>query len=110
MAPSDQTPFTVTYRKSGTKPPVFVAGSFTEHPWQPQQMEAIEDGSGEYLFSKQLQVTPGRAYQIKFKIGHGDWWVYDEDKPVGMHQGFIFCRTLAKQTVSPLLRSSLTSD
>jgi hypothetical protein len=83
MTPPNHIPFVVTYRKAGTKPPVFVAGSFTEPSWQPQQMQAIEDASGEYHFSKELQVIPGRTYEIKFKIGHDDWWVYDEDKPVG---------------------------
>lgn len=83
MAPI-KTPLTVTYRKPGTKPPVFVAGSFTEPQWQPEKMRPLRDADGEYTFSREVEVVSGGTYELKFRIGEGNWWVYDEDKPIGM--------------------------
>lgn len=80
---SPENPFTVTYSKPGVKPPVYLAGTFSNPPWLPQQMQSTRTADDEYLFSLEVQVVAGREYEIKFRIGEGNWWVYDEDKPVG---------------------------
>ncbi|KAF7504068.1 hypothetical protein GJ744_002833 [Endocarpon pusillum] len=70
------TVITLTYRKLGTIPPVFVAGSFSEPPWEAQELsQDAEEGSGS--FSRTFSITPG-TYQYKFRLGTGDWWVTDE--------------------------------
>lgn len=83
MASSD-TPFTVTYHKHGVEPPVYLAGSFSNPPWEPQKMQHSKTSNGEHLFSREVRGVAGRGYEIKFRIGDGNWWVYDEQKPIGM--------------------------
>jgi hypothetical protein len=73
--------FTITYSKPGTVPPIFVAGSFTSQPWEPQELDHNGDeGSGS--FSRTFSVDPG-TYQYKFRLGTGDWWVVDETQKTG---------------------------
>lgn len=75
------TVITLTYRKPGTIPPVFVAGSFSEPPWEAQELsQDAEEGSGS--FSRTFSITPG-TYQYKFRFGTGDWWVTDETQETG---------------------------
>ena len=65
----------------GTIPPVFVAGSFSSPPWQPQELcQDGKEGSGS--FSKTFAAFPG-TYQYKFRLGTGDWWVVDETQRTG---------------------------
>lgn len=74
-------PFTVQYSKFGTRPPVFVAGTFTDPEWSPQEMEHISSSDGELLFTAQVFVVPGAEHQYKFRLGSGDWWVLDDNSP-----------------------------
>ncbi|KAI8959413.1 hypothetical protein F5Y11DRAFT_359276 [Daldinia sp. FL1419] len=71
-------PITFTYKEKGTNPPVYVAGSFSNPPWEPQEMEVAIDQLGGHLFTKQVMVDDGTEIQYKFRIGPGDWWVLDE--------------------------------
>lgn len=82
--PASRVPFTITYRKQGTSSPVFLAGSFTDPPWLPQKMQPELGEDGQSTFKAQIHVEPGKEYQFKFKIGDGEWWVLDEDTPIGM--------------------------
>jgi hypothetical protein len=76
---------TLTYRKPGTRPPVYVAGTFTDPPWVPQEMACAPDGGGEVTFSKTCALKPGVDLQYKFRVGTGDWWVLDEGRPTGRY-------------------------
>lgn len=73
----------LTYRRPGTRPPIFVAGTFTEPPWTPQEMECTADENGEMIFSKTCRLKPGEDVQYKFRVGTGNWWVLDETSPTG---------------------------
>jgi len=70
------------FQKPGTQPPVYVAGSFSNPPWQPHQMEATQRDDGEYIFTKSWPVEEGVDIQYKYRIGDGDWWLLDESEPV----------------------------
>jgi endo-beta-N-acetylglucosaminidase D len=80
MAPTEAS-VTVTYRRSGIQPPVFVVGSFSDPAWQVQEMEYTTDKDGECVFFKDISGIPGSGFQYKFRIGLGDWWVLDEEVP-----------------------------
>lgn len=74
---------TITYANPGTQPPLYVAGSFSDPEWQPQEMEFTKQDDGDYQFHKAVTIEAGRDYQYKFRMGPGDWWVLDETAPVG---------------------------
>jgi len=74
---------TVKYSKPGTKPPVYLAGSFSDPAWEPQEMHHTIDENGEYEYHKEVEVEESKEYQYKFRIGDGDWWVVNEDSPTG---------------------------
>lgn len=74
----------ITYRKAGTKPPVFVAGTFSDPAWQPYEMSVSSDASGELSFEKFVTVEAGTELQYKFRLGNGDWWVCDDSVTKGM--------------------------
>ncbi|SPO01071.1 uncharacterized protein DNG_03818 [Cephalotrichum gorgonifer] len=69
---ANQLPFTLTYQKKGTRPPIFVAGTFTDPPWEPQEMEYSTGGDGELTFSKTGVLEEGADVQYKFRVGTGD--------------------------------------
>jgi hypothetical protein len=73
----------VKFSKPGTQPPVYVAGSFSDPAWQPQEMQHTIDESNEYEYHKDVQVEDGKDYQYKFRIGEGDWWILNENSPTG---------------------------
>lgn len=75
---------TVKYSKPGTQPPVYLAGSFSDPAWQPQEMEHTTNADGEHEYHKDVQVEKGKEYQYKFRLGPGDWWTLNEDAPTGM--------------------------
>lgn len=85
-----KTTFTVTYRKAGTQPPIFVAGEFSEPAWQPQEMDFTTDEDGEHTFKKDIQAYAGSKVQYKFRVGLGDWWVLNEDAPTAKDAAGIF--------------------
>ncbi|KAI1078448.1 hypothetical protein F5B20DRAFT_582366 [Whalleya microplaca] len=72
-------PITFTYQKSGTKPPIYVAGTFSDPAWKPQEMDVSVDQHGEHVFTKEVMVDDGSEIQYKFRIGPGDWWALDEN-------------------------------
>jgi hypothetical protein len=72
----------LTYRKAGTQPPVFVAGTFSDPAWQPIEMSPLADG-GEYTFEKVVSVDAGTEVQYKFRLGTGDWWICDDTATKG---------------------------
>ncbi|KAF7857165.1 hypothetical protein EAF04_009406 [Stromatinia cepivora] len=75
-----KTSVVIKYSKPGAAPPIYLAGSFPESVWQPQEMDYTND-SDHYVFSKAVEVEEGKEYQYKFRIGNGDWWMSDEDAP-----------------------------
>jgi hypothetical protein len=72
---------TITYQKPGTQPPIFVAGTFSDPEWEPQEMDYTTDAQGEHVFKKDVLAEPGSKIQYKFRVGTGDWWVLNEDTP-----------------------------
>lgn len=80
-------PLTITYRHFGTQPPIFIAGEFSDPPWELQEMEYTTDEAGEHIFKKQVLAAPGSQIQYKFRVGTGDWWVLNEDAPTAMDAG-----------------------
>ncbi|KHN96221.1 uncharacterized protein MAM_05807 [Metarhizium album ARSEF 1941] len=79
---TDRVPVTVSYRKRGLAPPVFVAGSFADPHWELQEMHGVIDESGEHHFTIQVPVEPGKEYYYKFKAANQDDWVLDEHATV----------------------------
>lgn len=69
--------------KSGVQPPVYIAGSFSDPAWLPQEMEYRIDRNGEYEYFKDAPAEDGKEYQYKFRLGPGDWWILDEESPTG---------------------------
>jgi hypothetical protein len=74
---------TIRFQKPGVTPPVFLAGSFTEPEWRPVEMQSTRADDGGYIFQSIIHTRPGQDHQYKFRIGHSDDWVIDEDSLVG---------------------------
>jgi hypothetical protein len=74
---------TVTYSKPGAQPPIYLAGSFSDPEWQPEEMQYTTDENNEHEFHKKVEVEKGKEYQYKFRLGPGDWWTLNEDSPTG---------------------------
>ncbi|KAN0095702.1 hypothetical protein V8E51_016413 [Hyaloscypha variabilis] len=79
MAPKSVS-VTIRYSKPGSQPPIFLAGSFSDPAWHPQEMQYTTSEAGENEFYKEVQVEEGSAYQYKFRIGEGEWML-NEDSP-----------------------------
>jgi len=77
---SNLIPAVITYYKPGTQPPLFVAGTFSDPPWQPQEMDHTAREDGGYDFKKEVRAEPGSEIQYKFRVGDGEW-VLKEDGP-----------------------------
>lgn len=80
-------PAVITYRKPGTQPPLYVAGTFSDPPWQPYEMDYTTREDGELEFTKEVYCEPGSTIQYKFRIGEGDWWVLKDDGPTVTDSG-----------------------
>jgi hypothetical protein len=78
---TSKVPLTISYHKAGTKPPLFIAGEFSDPHWHPLEMEYVTDVNGDHTFTAHVLAEPGSKVQYKFRIGIGDWWVLDEDAP-----------------------------
>ncbi|KAJ4304436.1 hypothetical protein N0V88_002049 [Collariella sp. IMI 366227] len=78
---STQVPAVISYHKPGTRPPLYVAGTFSQPPWEPYEMDHKEREDGEYDFKKEVCAEPGTKIEYKFRLGNGDWWVLKEDGP-----------------------------
>ncbi|KAI2637346.1 hypothetical protein GGS21DRAFT_489121 [Xylaria nigripes] len=77
MSPRGKVPVTFTFHQCGVQPPLFVAGSFSEPPWEFIEMDAVLDELGEYTFSKQIMADESSEFHYKFRHGSGDWWPLD---------------------------------
>ncbi|CAF3464966.1 unnamed protein product [Fusarium graminearum] len=103
---SPKTPFTITYNKPGTVPPVFLAGSFSDPQWQPQEMECITDQNGEHAFQSEVMLEPEQDYQFKLRIGHDNWWVLAENYPTatddsGNENNLVRVQKPAEEQIAP---------
>lgn len=103
---SPKTPFTITYNKPGTVPPVFLAGSFSDPQWQPQEMECITDQNGEHTFQSEVMLEPEQDYQFKLRIGHDNWWVLAENYPTatddsGNENNLVRVQKPAEEQIAP---------
>ena len=74
-------PVTISYHAPGTKPPLFVAGTFSDPQWEPMEMEYDTGEGGELVFKKIVSAELGTEIQYKFRVGTGDWWVLSENTP-----------------------------
>ena len=72
----------ITFSKPGVQPPVYLAGSFSDPPWQLTLMQSTVGQDTEHHFRAEVNVEEGRAYQYKFRVGEGDW-ILNEDSPAG---------------------------
>lgn len=70
----------IEYSSPGLQPPVYIFTSLSDPQWDGIEMQSKNEGVGEYVFSAAFDVEEGE-YQYKFRLGPGDWWVCDEDKP-----------------------------
>ncbi|KAK7560824.1 hypothetical protein IWX92DRAFT_420294 [Phyllosticta citricarpa] len=76
-------PVTITFFHPNTSPPVFVATSLTNPPWQVVEMDVKQERtpSGDLIFEKKFDAVEAGEYQYKFRLGPGDWWVCDDNAP-----------------------------
>lgn len=89
-------PIRLKYSHPGTRPPVYIAASFTSPPWQPRELDYVQapsmgddaDGKTEVEFFKDFYVTEGH-WLYKFRLGPGDWWVCNEDVDTGKFEAFL---------------------
>ncbi|RDL34423.1 uncharacterized protein BP5553_07551 [Venustampulla echinocandica] len=72
---------TIKFAKPDVQPPVYVAGSFSDPAWLPQEMEYTIKGDGQREYVKDIPAEEGKEYQYKFRLGPGDWWILDEASP-----------------------------
>lgn len=68
----------ITYHKPGTQPPLYVAGTFSDPPWLPQEMDHTARKDGEYNFKKEIRAEPRSRIQYKFLVGDGEWVLKDD--------------------------------
>ncbi|KAK8214679.1 hypothetical protein IWZ01DRAFT_246563 [Phyllosticta capitalensis] len=76
-------PVTITFFHPNTNPPVYVATSLTNPPWQVVEMDVKQERtpSGDLVFEKKFDAVEAGEYQYKFRLGPGDWWVCDDNAP-----------------------------
>ncbi|PKS10304.1 hypothetical protein jhhlp_002055 [Lomentospora prolificans] len=108
-------PITLTYRKPGTQPPLFVAGTFTEPPWTAQEMSYTTGPDHEHSFSHTCKVEPGSEVQYKFRLGTGNWWVLKEGAPTvrdsaGNQNNVLKAPTEIEATKTPNSNHAITDD
>ncbi|KAK4247762.1 hypothetical protein C7999DRAFT_31839 [Corynascus novoguineensis] len=76
---STTAPAVITYHKPGVQPPLYVAGTFSHPPWQPEEMDHTAREDGEYDFRKEVRAKPRSIIQYKFRIGNGEWVLKDNE-------------------------------
>ncbi|KAL6891433.1 P-loop containing nucleoside triphosphate hydrolase protein [Trichoderma longibrachiatum] len=79
---STAVPYTVTFHRPGTEPPVFLAGDFESLEWGLQEMDFSRKDGGEYFFESRVFGEPGREYQFKFRAGKEGPWIVDENRAI----------------------------
>ncbi|RYO77299.1 hypothetical protein DL766_000225 [Monosporascus sp. MC13-8B] len=77
----------LTYQKDDTSPPVYVAGSFSDPPWQPLEMACSKDEHGQNLFFKEINASEGAEIQYKFRVGPETWVLSESAETVDDGQG-----------------------
>jgi hypothetical protein len=97
----------LSYQRVGTQPPVYVAGSFSEPPWQPVEMDQSMYNHREHHFTKEVMVPQGAEIQYKFRLGSAEDWVLDETAPTGTHPPSLKARlgiliNIESEILSPL--------
>ncbi|RYP64007.1 hypothetical protein DL771_008978 [Monosporascus sp. 5C6A] len=84
---SPQVSVKLTYQKDDTSPPVYVAGNFSDPPWQPLEMACSKDEHGQNLFVKEINASEGAEIQYKFRIGSENWVLSETAETVDDGQG-----------------------
>ncbi|EPQ64415.1 Bgt-5059 [Blumeria graminis f. sp. tritici] len=75
--------YRIEFIHEGVQPPVYIAGTFANPPWQPLEMDVVkQELSGEYKFSITLNIPKGLDHQYKFRVGEGNLWLLNEDEPI----------------------------
>jgi hypothetical protein len=46
-------------------------------------MQYLTGKHNEHQYYKHVEVEEGKEYQYKFRLGEGDWWVLNEESPIG---------------------------
>ncbi|KAI0542277.1 hypothetical protein GGR58DRAFT_302509 [Xylaria digitata] len=115
MSSRSQVPVTFTFHRRGVHPPLFVAGSFSNPPWQPHEMDASIDQHGDFIFTKQIMVDECSEIQYKFRHASGDWWALDPDADTvtdehGNVNSLLYSPTIkAAQEITTLLQEALAT-
>ncbi|TLS30154.1 hypothetical protein PpBr36_03486 [Pyricularia pennisetigena] len=87
MTPA-KVPVIITFSKDGVQPPLYIAGTYSDPPWQLEEMEVSVGEDGKHLFKKRLLSSPGAEIHYKFKMAHGDWFLDDKSESVVDYKGF----------------------
>ncbi|TLD31636.1 hypothetical protein PspLS_02221 [Pyricularia sp. CBS 133598] len=87
MTPA-KVPVTITLSKEGVQPPLYIAGTFSDPLWQPEEMEVSVGEDGKQLFKSRLLASPGAEIHYKFKTANGDWFLDDKSESVVDYKGF----------------------
>lgn len=75
--------FTIEFSLPGTRPPVFIAGTYTDPKWKLIEMKYKElQDSDDYQFWVELDLSKGQEYQYKFRVGENDWILNEEETTV----------------------------
>src|SRR5438034_10884061 len=101
MADDGKKTVTITIRRPSRSPPVFVAASFTDPPWELLELDAKplssssltarseeaiqvadENPPAQYEFSRTFKLGHGR-YQYKFRLGLDGTWMCNEELETG---------------------------
>ena len=86
----------ITLLNSGLSPPIFILASFTDPPWEPQEMKhagvrMLDSGAYgvdstlaqvEYMFWRRFDIYPG-VWSYKYRIGLNDWTICDHNAETG---------------------------
>ncbi|KAK7530155.1 uncharacterized protein J3D65DRAFT_640359 [Phyllosticta citribraziliensis] len=105
-------PVTITFYHPSTSPPVFVATSLTNPPWQVVEMDVKQERtpSGDLIFEKKFDAVEAGEYQYKFRLGPGDWWVCDDNAPTGTYPPLSLDRTLTFQSRTASATATISSS
>lgn len=99
-------PVTITYAKPGARPPVFVAGSFSQPAWEEMEMQHMTRDNGDYVFTRDVEAEDGSEIRYKFRMGSEKGWVIDEGAPSGVISQGHACLHLAITTNTTIQSST----
>ncbi|RKF57036.1 putative pt repeat family protein [Erysiphe neolycopersici] len=75
--------FRIRYSSKEAKSPVYIAGTFTNPPWQLIEMDSLGlETSDESKFEIRLDLAKGQDYEYKFRIGRDDHWILNDEEPI----------------------------